>query len=157
MHLGYRRARRLNGPNARDRTASAGYGPDVTDRQAPDEGLTLPSGPQSVAAARRYAVETCRAGGYRGDCDTLVLLVSEVATNALIHGAGQVRVRVLNHGPRLRVEVSDNSEAMPAVRALERDTEGGRGLALVNALAAAWGAEPEPGGPPQRRPRARPR
>jgi anti-sigma regulatory factor (Ser/Thr protein kinase) len=118
----------------------------VTDGPEPDEGLTLPSGPQSVAAARRYAVESCRTGGYRGDCDTLVLLVSEVATNALIHGAGQVRVRVLDHGPRLRVEISDEADAMPALRDFDRDAEGGRGVALVDALAHAWGADPKPGG-----------
>jgi len=108
--------------------------------------VTVPSVPQSVAAVRRYAVETCRAGGYLGDCDVLALLVSEVATNALIHGAGQVRVRVLDHGPRLRVEVSDDSEALPALRTFDHHAEGGRGLALVDALAAAWGADPRPGG-----------
>jgi anti-sigma regulatory factor (Ser/Thr protein kinase) len=118
----------------------------MTATPQPDEGLTLPSVPQSVAAVRRYAVETCRAGGYRGDCDTLELLVSEVATNALIHGAGQVRVRVLDRGPRLRVEVSDDSEAMPALRDVDPHAEGGRGLALVQALAAAWGADGRAGG-----------
>ncbi len=118
----------------------------MIDEREPDEGLTLPSVPQSVAAVRRYAVETCRARGYSGDCDTLALLVSEVATNALIHGAGQVRVRVLDHGSRLRVEVSDNSDAMPALRAFDRDAEGGRGLALLEALAAAWGADRRAGG-----------
>ena len=118
----------------------------MTSRPEPDEGLTLSPGPQSVAAARRYAVETCRTVGYRGDCDTLVLLVSEVATNALIHGEGQVRVRVLDHGPRLRVEISDDSAAMPTLRDLDRNAEGGRGLALIDALAAAWGADPEPHG-----------
>jgi ABC-type transporter Mla MlaB component len=76
-----------------------GTAPGVSDEPEPDEGLALPSVLQSVAAARRYAVGTCRARGYRGDCDTLALLVSEVATNALIHGAGQVRVRVLLQGP----------------------------------------------------------
>lgn len=117
----------------------------MTDGPEPNEGLTLPSGPRSVAAARRYAMQACRAGGYRGDCDTLVLLVSEVVTNALIHGAGQVCVRVLNYGPRMRVEVSDDGDAMPALRGFDIGTEGGRGLALVDALAAAWGVDPVPG------------
>jgi len=123
-----------------------GTAANVTDGPELDEGLTLPSGPRSAAAARRYVVEICRAGGYRGDYDTLMLLVSEVATNALIHGAGQVRVRVRNHGLRLRVEVCDDSHAMPGQRAFDRDAEGGRGLALVDALAHAWGADPTPGG-----------
>jgi anti-sigma regulatory factor (Ser/Thr protein kinase) len=120
----------------------------VSNDQRPDtdDGLTVPSVPQSVAAVRRYAVDACLAHGYDGDCDTLALLVSEVATNARIHGAGQVHVRVLAHGPRLRVEVTDDSDRMPLVRAFDQDSEGGRGLALVDALAAAWGADPRPGG-----------
>lgn len=118
----------------------------MTDEQATGAGLALPSVPQSVAAARRYAVQVCLARGYTGDCDTLALLVSEVATNALIHGAGEVRVRVIDRGVRLRVEVSDESSTLPTVRAFTGTTEGGRGLALVEALAEAWGAEPAPGG-----------
>lgn len=116
------------------------------DDAAPEAGLTLPSVPQSVAEIRRYAVATCRSRGYDGDCDTLELLVSEVATNALIHGDGQVHVRVIDKGPRIRVEVSDDSPTMPVQRAAHADAEGGRGLALVDALSAAWGAQPQPGG-----------
>jgi len=118
----------------------------VADGPKPDEGLTLPSGPRSVAAARRYAVQTCRAGGYHGGYDTLMLRVSGVVTKALIHGAGQISVRVLDDGSRLRVEVSDDSDAVPGLRAFDRDAEGGRGLALVDAPAHAWGADPKPGG-----------
>ena len=118
----------------------------MTDEIAGDDGLVLPSVLQSVAAVRRYTVETCRARGYQGDCDTLALLVSEVATNALIHGPGQVRVRVVDRGPRLRVEVSDDSVRLPTARVFDGDAEGGRGLALVDALAVAWGAEPRSGG-----------
>lgn len=118
----------------------------MTDETARDAGLTLPSVPQSVAAVRRYAVTTCRARGYQGDCDILALLISEVATNALIHGTGQVRVRVIDRGPRLRVEVSDDSDRLPTARAFDGSAEGGRGLALVDALAAAWGSDLCPGG-----------
>jgi anti-sigma regulatory factor (Ser/Thr protein kinase) len=108
---------------------------------AQDEELVLPSVPQSVSQVRRYAVAACTALGYDGDCDTLALLVSEVATNALIHGAGQVRVRVLHAGPRMRIEVSDDSVSLPVPRRAGTDAEGGRGLALVEALAADWGVE----------------
>lgn len=111
-----------------------------------DDGPAVPSVPQSVATVRRYAVDACRARGFDGDCDTLALLVSEVTTNAVIHGSGLVRVRVVDSGQRLRVEVSDDSSDMPRIRHARADAEDGRGLALVQMLAAAWGADSRPGG-----------
>lgn len=76
----------------RREAASSGWAGGVArpDEAASKDGLTLPSVPQSVAQIRRYAVGTCRSRGFDGDYDTLELLVSEVATNALIHGDGQV-------------------------------------------------------------------
>jgi len=121
-----------------------------TDRQgasspvAPGEDFVVPSVPQSVALIRRYALNAC--AGRPGDCDTLALLVSEVATNALVHGTGEVRVRVLTAGPRVRVEVDDDSTAVPVPRAPSLDAEGGRGLALVDALSADWGVDSRDGG-----------
>ncbi len=93
-------------------------------------------------------MQTCRTIGCRGDCDTLMLLVSEVATNALIHGAGQVRVRVHNQAPRVRVEISDDSDTMPALRDFDRNAKGGRGIALIDALAHPWAPTPSPAGRP---------
>jgi anti-sigma regulatory factor (Ser/Thr protein kinase) len=107
--------------------------------------LVVPSVPQSVARIRRHAA-ACAAAHPGVDLDTLLLLVSEVATNALVHGSGDVRVRVLAAGDRLRVEVDDGSGSMPAPREARDDAEGGRGLALVQALATRWGADPRTGG-----------
>lgn len=105
-----------------------------------DDGvLVVPSLPQSIARIRRYAVDACIACGHEADCDTVALLVSEVATNALIHGSGEVRVRVLADGPVVRVEVTDGSPAVPVQREAGQYAEGGRGIALVDALAADWG------------------
>lgn len=112
----------------------------------PDDGLTLPSVPQSVAVVRRYAVAASRAHGYDGDYDALALLVSEVATNALIHGRGQVRVRVTRRAERLRVEVADDSDQVPVRRDAGTEALGGRGLALIDALSSDWGTEPRAGG-----------
>ena len=102
------------------------------------ETLVVPSVPRSVAEVRRFAVASC-AESSTEICDTVALLVSEVATNALVHGAGDVEVRVLQRDGRLRVEVSDGSPELPRPRAVGPDAEGGRGLALVDALATDWG------------------
>ena len=102
--------------------------------------------PASVARIRRFAVETSRTAAPEVDADTVALLVSEVATNALVHGAGRVRVRVKPTGHGLRVEVHDEDATLPSRRQATPLDEGGRGIALVDALSSGWGAERTPDG-----------
>ena len=103
---------------------------------APGAELSVPSVPRSVASVRHFA----RAA------DTVELLVSEIATNALVHGAGEVRIRVDVSGGTVRVEVDDGGAALPTVREASTTAEGGRGLALVAAMSSGWGVAPRPGG-----------
>lgn len=98
--------------------------------------------PSSVARLRHFAVEACSRSAAEVDCDTVALLVSEVATNALIHGVGEVRVRVVPSPTSVRIEVHDGSPIAPTARAATEYDEGGRGIALVEALSSAWGSEP---------------
>jgi anti-sigma regulatory factor (Ser/Thr protein kinase) len=102
--------------------------------------------PASVARIRRFAVETSRSTAPAVDADTVALLVSEVATNALVHGAGRVRVRVRPTVRGLRVEVHDEDSTLPSRRQATPMDEGGRGIALVDALSSGWGAETTPDG-----------
>ena len=102
--------------------------------------------PASVARIRRFAVETSRTTAPAVDADTVALLVSEVATNALVHGAGRVRVRVRPTSQGLRVEVHDEDTTLPSRRQATPMDEGGRGIALVDALSSGWGAERTPDG-----------
>ena len=97
--------------------------------------------PASVARIRRFATDACRTTAPRANCDTVSLLVSEVATNALVHGAGQVLVRVVPADGGVRIEVVDGSPSLPRPRDATLMDEGGRGLALVEALSSSWGAE----------------
>jgi anti-sigma regulatory factor (Ser/Thr protein kinase) len=69
-----------------------------------------------------------------------VLVVSEVVTNAVEHGAGQVRVRLLRRHASVRIEVQDDSPIPPVLLALGRTAERGRGLHIVTRLAARWGS-----------------
>lgn len=108
--------------------------------------LTVPSLPASIASVRRFAVAACRTSGLVDLCDTLALLVSEVATNALVHGSGEVQVRVHATDSGLRVEVQDDSPTMPSRRRAGPLEEGGRGLALVDTLARGWGVQALPVG-----------
>jgi len=109
--------------------------------------LVVPSAPRSVTLVRRYAVDVATALGWADSADTVALLVSEVATNAILHAYGpEVRVRVLDHGPRLRVEVLDGSPALPVPRRARDSAESGRGMLLVDSLAVRWGTDTRPGG-----------
>ena len=111
------------------------------------DGCIVPSAPSSVRLLRRYAVRTAVELGWVDVADTVALLVSEVATNAVLHAYGpDVHVRVLDVGTRLRVEVLDGSPALPLQRRAAVGAEDGRGLALVEALALRWGVEARPGG-----------
>jgi anti-sigma regulatory factor (Ser/Thr protein kinase) len=118
------------------------------DRAYVDEtGLSVPSAPRSIALVRRYAVDACNAYGWGDSADTVALLVSEIATNAVLYAYGtHVRVRVCDHGLRLRVEVFDGSPTLPVPRGARANDEGGRGLELVEALAVAWGVDSSPVG-----------
>jgi anti-sigma regulatory factor (Ser/Thr protein kinase) len=70
---------------------------------------------------------------------TAILLVAELVTNAVVHGAGTVELRARFVGPTLYVEVVDGSDHLPQLRGrLVR----GHGLDIVDALALSWGVTP---------------
>lgn len=79
--------------------------------------------------------------------EDVLLLVSELVTNACLH-AGGPRELVLRYAPggRLRVEVTDDSPEPPKPRPVQdRSRPGGHGLVLLNVLARSWGSAPLPG------------
>jgi anti-sigma regulatory factor (Ser/Thr protein kinase) len=82
--------------------------------------------------------------------DTAELLVSELVTNSVRQAASSVVVRIEMQGGDLLVEVQDDDPAPPRLLHPGPDALGGRGIALVDALASRWGVTPVPGG--RRRP-----
>jgi PAS domain S-box-containing protein len=106
---------------------------------------TLPSEPTSVARARELACGWLLARGLDDLIDTTELLVSELATNALRHGRGNIRLRLLRD-TKLVCEVWDNGYAQPRQRRARDTDEGGRGLQLVSMLADRWGSRRTPSG-----------
>ncbi|MGW7357883.1 ATP-binding protein [Streptomyces sp. NPDC054802] len=92
----------------------------------------------SVPAARAFAVEALTEWGVKGGQDELRLCVSELATNALLHGvpAGREFCLTLTADDHLvRIEVRDSGGGWPRVAHGKTDDCGGRGLRLVTALA----------------------
>ena len=70
------------------------------------------------------------------------LVVTELVTNALLHGEPPVTIRLLILGPRIRVEVEDAGRAIPIRSLSDPDSMTGRGLALMSSLANRWGVDP---------------
>ena len=71
------------------------------------------------------------------------LLVSELASNAIVHGSGDAALVVEVHPHCLHVEVLDSDSTVDfEPLEFERTSPHGRGLAIVNALASSWGVEP---------------
>lgn len=100
---------------------------------------TLPnSDPRMVGEARRYARRTLHEWRLDHLSESVELLVSELVTNAILHGSGQVRLRLLRAG-RLLCEVHDNDHALPVLVASGPEEENGRGIQLVSRLAERWG------------------
>ncbi|MFI8850124.1 SpoIIE family protein phosphatase [Streptomyces sp. NPDC053499] len=103
--------------------------------------------PDAAVHARRFTTRTLRKWDATEESDTVLLVVSELVTNALVHTRGEVRLDLTLAGDRLRVAVSDSSPRTP-IRAASMDWEatGGRGILLVDALSESWGSVPFSGG-----------
>ncbi|WP_245689111.1 SpoIIE family protein phosphatase [Streptomyces chattanoogensis] len=100
---------------------------------------------RSVARARELARDQLTDWGLQELVDTTELLVSELVTNALRHGHGEIRLRLLLDRT-LVCEVWDADLAQPRRRRARDTDEGGRGLQLVGLLSAGWGSRRTPRG-----------
>lgn len=103
----------------------------------------FPPEPGAVRSARRWAADHASVEGAAGD--TLALLVSELAANAVMHARAPFTVTLDQEDDHLRVAVSDQGhDVLPELRALDPRATSGRGLRMVAALVAAWGVESGP-------------
>ncbi|MER7374652.1 ATP-binding protein [Streptomyces lanatus] len=109
--------------------------------------LEIRPDPAEVGRARRWARSRLAGSGIGADeplAETLILLVSELVTNAVVHtGCPAVLSLSLPGGAQdaatVRLEVADRSGRAPVPRCADGDATGGRGLALVDGLADRWG------------------
>ncbi len=102
--------------------------------------LTVDGASAVREARRRTAAVLRRWRCQRERVEEAVLVVSEVVTNALQHGGGVVRVRLLRRRRYVRVEVEDDSPKLPVLMAAPPTAENGRGVYIVRKLAARWGS-----------------
>lgn len=119
--------------------------------------VTLPGQPRYVARAREFV--TIALGHDHPCTEPLILIVSELVTNSVIHSrshldGGTVTI-TLSRSPgdgltarnSIRVEVRDDGAAgLPSLLPVDGFAVSGRGLHLVDALAAAWNCARDPAG-----------
>ncbi|MEV8452621.1 ATP-binding protein [Streptomyces sp. NPDC052095] len=98
----------------------------------------------SVGASRAFVIDVLSEWDLHSLIDDIALCVSELTTNALLHGVPPGRefcVDLRRNGDSVRLEVRDSGPGRPAIRHIDPDACSGRGLRIVNELADSFGVD----------------
>jgi hypothetical protein len=102
--------------------------------------LVLEGGHEDVPRSRAFTRSSLVAHP-GGVADDAALVVTELVTNALLHGSPPVRLRLQDVRDGVRLEVADGGTELPVAVRRSSVAMTGRGLALVDALSRSWGVE----------------
>jgi anti-sigma regulatory factor (Ser/Thr protein kinase) len=111
--------------------------------------ILLPGTPRAAAQARRFVADTLIAWGFPAAVEDARLIVSELATNVVVHtGSPRLRLSCAHLDTVVRIAVHDCSRELPVrVAAVSTDDERGRGMRLVDELTRQkWGVHLETSG-----------
>lgn len=108
-----------------------------------EEARAFPAEARSARLARRFVAEVLLRWGHADIIDQAVAIVGELAANAVFHARSDFVVAIVADQGVVRLSVRDGSPERPAARTAPASSTSGRGIALVAAMAARWGAEPE--------------
>lgn len=103
------------------------------------DALVLEPRLDAAAIARRHVRRLLASWGLDDLLDPVLLLTSELVTNALLHSGTTLAVRAERHGPGIRVSVEDGSAVPPVRRRHSTTASTGRGVQLLEAVADDWG------------------
>jgi anti-sigma regulatory factor (Ser/Thr protein kinase) len=106
---------------------------------AADRCWQLPFAPQAARQARELTRQVLAGWGLAALADDVTLMISELVANAVTHGAPPVTLRLALERGSLTCEVTDSGRRMPTPCVPGLDSQGGRGLAIVAALASESG------------------
>lgn len=95
----------------------------------------------SVRAARQFVAAALASWDLDDLTEVATLCTSEVATNAVRHAESAFRLAIEARTAEVIVEVEDLSSDEPVSQLPDLDTEGGRGMWLVTAMAGRWGCD----------------
>lgn len=99
----------------------------------------IPAAADAPSIARRCAADSLRNFVSPEQLEDVLLVVSELVTNVVRHGGPSVRLKLWHQGGDVQIEVTDQAAVPLAPQVSGRDTPGGRGLAIVEAVSRAWG------------------
>ncbi|MFF5231637.1 SpoIIE family protein phosphatase [Dactylosporangium sp. NPDC000521] len=103
----------------------------------------IPAEERAVRTARQFVATTLRRWEAPSRVvDDLVLVVSELAANAVLHGRPPIQLRLRNGGTHVILELHDTATYLPRKQRPTPDDEHGRGLQLVSSLCDRWGTRP---------------
>jgi anti-sigma regulatory factor (Ser/Thr protein kinase) len=100
---------------------------------------TFAPNPSEVFAARHFVA--CVLEKWGMEVEDLPLLVSELATNAVLHARSDFEITVIRARQSVRVEVFDQNTRLPSFAVAPTDAYSGRGLMLLRGLSTNWGVE----------------
>jgi len=108
---------------------------------------SLPDSPSASSVARRAVADACHAWQLPGLVEDAELVVTELVSNAVRHAPGDIHLLIVLRERFLHLSVRDCNPDPPRRRLPDVDSgEGGRGLLLLDAVAAGWGSIPAHGG-----------
>ena len=107
---------------------------------------TFPASPTSPRAARSFVRGVLPEVSDAEIADLIMLLVTELVTNAVMHAHSPVRVQVVVDDHQVRVAVHDDVPQPPVRRRASEEALGGRGLLLLDRLSDRWGYDARPPG-----------
>jgi anti-sigma regulatory factor (Ser/Thr protein kinase) len=110
------------------------------------QSIELPPEPRSASAARHFVEDRLRDHVPEDVAELAVLLTSELVTNVIVHAKTPLRLDLDAEPPSIRVAVADEAARTPTLRPVHDARLTGRGMNLVESLAAQWGVEPTPPG-----------
>ena len=115
-------------------------------RRSVDRELELSATPDAVPAARVLLREVLHGSALAHRLEDGELALSELVTNAVLHGRDPLAVRVVLAEGVLRAEVADANPVSPSFSMLDQTAVTGRGLLLISAVSDRWGVDPSPTG-----------
>jgi anti-sigma regulatory factor (Ser/Thr protein kinase) len=100
----------------------------------------FPNAPAGVRDARVFVADALRDTN-EDVIDIATLMVSELATNAVVHTTSPFGIGVDRCDQEIRISVTDHGEGTPHLRHASSGDADGRGLAIVAAFAIEWGVD----------------
>jgi anti-sigma regulatory factor (Ser/Thr protein kinase)/anti-anti-sigma regulatory factor len=123
--------------------------PDVTTalaeleaaEQPPRRQVRIPADRNAPSTARTTVHDFCYEQGVNGNTEAAQLVASELVTNAVVHAGTPIELTLRLLSGQLHIAVRDTGDGQARIRGtVDESAESGRGLVLVDALAASWGS-----------------